>query len=525
MATSADDSLAHLYRASEGWAEWLDEHVSALFGLPPDQALFLLSQIVSLPLGLFLRLALPVERVGETVRHFYCLFFGILFTIVCFRWQIFNVLIPSIVLYIVLHVYGRSARLGSGVLFASMLYLSANHIYRQYTDYGGYTLDITGPLMIITQKMSSLAWSCYDGQKPDSEISNEEHRKNKVSRVPGPLEFFSYLLGFMGFQTGPSYFYQDYMSFIQGRNSPSFKTTNAKGEEVILTPSHNLNFFKTLAKAIVCGIVVDRICPLYSVGHLADEHFIRDTSFVYKLWYCYIATTIYRFRYYFAWKLGEAICIAAGFGFTEWTPEGEEKWDLVKNCEIFNIESATSMKVVFDKWNMQTAKWLRFICYSRMADKNKATKAVFLLSAFWHGFYPGYYTCFGLGMLYVSVSRRIRRLVRPQFQSSKSMSLLYDVITYIATHLALSFAVTSQILMRLSLVFKVYRSLYFYLPIAAIVLKYMPIPFVPSPDKKKEKAKTGGSQSHEDNTNSTNNVSPAGDDNQLRQRAQESRVD
>ena len=40
MTTSpgVDDSLAHLYKASEGWAEWLDEHVSALFGLPPDQA-------------------------------------------------------------------------------------------------------------------------------------------------------------------------------------------------------------------------------------------------------------------------------------------------------------------------------------------------------------------------------------------------------------------------------------------------------------------------------------------------------
>uniref|UniRef100_A0A1I8FL95 Mannosyltransferase n=1 Tax=Macrostomum lignano TaxID=282301 RepID=A0A1I8FL95_9PLAT len=40
---------------------------------------------------------------------------------------------------------------------------SANHVYRLYNDYGGYTMDITGPLMILTQKLSSLLWPCTNG--------------------------------------------------------------------------------------------------------------------------------------------------------------------------------------------------------------------------------------------------------------------------------------------------------------------------------------------------------------------------
>ena len=76
----------------------------------------------------------------------------------------------------------------------SLLYLSCVHLHRQIYDYGSYTLDITGkliggglspicglvaratmlcftdigvlaagPLMVITQKVTSLAFSLHDG--------------------------------------------------------------------------------------------------------------------------------------------------------------------------------------------------------------------------------------------------------------------------------------------------------------------------------------------------------------------------
>ena len=70
--------------------------------------------------------------------------------------------------------------------------------------------------------------------------------------------------------------------------------------------------------------------------------------------------------------------------------------------------------------------------------------------------------------------------------------------------------------------------MYFYLPIAAVILKYMPMPFA-SPDKaKNEKPKTSEQKTEVENedTTSTNNVNKSSPgETELRQRAQESRVD
>ena len=51
-----------------------------------------------------------------------------------------------------------------------MSILSICHIYRTITDYGGYTLDFSGPMMILAQKLSLVAFAIHDGQ---SEIERE----------------------------------------------------------------------------------------------------------------------------------------------------------------------------------------------------------------------------------------------------------------------------------------------------------------------------------------------------------------
>lgn len=48
-------------------------------------------------------------------------------------------------------------------MVVALLYLSCIHLHRQYNSNGAYAVDITGPLMIITQKVTSLAFSLHDG--------------------------------------------------------------------------------------------------------------------------------------------------------------------------------------------------------------------------------------------------------------------------------------------------------------------------------------------------------------------------
>ncbi len=42
--------------------------------------------------------------------------------------------------------------------------MSAAHLYRTMTDYGGWSVDFTGPLMIIVQKVTLVAYALHDGE-------------------------------------------------------------------------------------------------------------------------------------------------------------------------------------------------------------------------------------------------------------------------------------------------------------------------------------------------------------------------
>lgn len=48
-------------------------------------------------------------------------------------------------------------------------------------------------------------------------------------------------------------------------------------------------------------------------------------------------------------------------------------------------------------WNMGTQRWLKMTFYERneaKLGKSKAALFTFILSSFWHGFYPSYYLAF-----------------------------------------------------------------------------------------------------------------------------------
>jgi len=61
----------------------------------------------------------------------------------------------------------------------------------------------------------------------------------------------------------------------------------------------------------------------------------------------------YFLRYYFAFILSEAVNNAGGLGFNGIDEKGLPKWDLLTNIKPFKLETATSLKVVLDCWNIR----------------------------------------------------------------------------------------------------------------------------------------------------------------------------
>ena len=120
--------------------------------------------------------------------------------------------------------------------------MSAAHIYRMMTDYGGWSLDFTGPLMIIVQKVTLVAFALHDGKstgppthsctqmptgksRSDSSL-NQDQREQKIDVCPSPLEYFTYIFNFHSFLAGPSFSIKDFLAFMDGSNLKSLNNPN-----------------------------------------------------------------------------------------------------------------------------------------------------------------------------------------------------------------------------------------------------------------------------------------------------------
>jgi hypothetical protein len=69
---------------------------------------------------------------------------------------------------------------------------------------------------------------------------------------------------------------------------------------------------------------------------------------------------------------------------------------------------------VLDNWNIQTQRWLVYVCYERLPPAYN-THATMLLSAMWHGPYLGYFMTFTTAAFIVEANRKVRRTIRPYF--------------------------------------------------------------------------------------------------------------
>lgn len=57
-----------------------------------------------------------------------------------------------------------------------------------------------------------------------------------------------------------------------------------------------------------------------------------------QLMYLIACTTLTRFMYYHAWILADAVCNASGLGFNGYDKNGNPKWDITQNVDIFGFE-------------------------------------------------------------------------------------------------------------------------------------------------------------------------------------------
>lgn len=442
-----------------------------------DVVKFLLTLILALPLG-FVSRYVPIGA----PRHVYNLLFGIIFAQGCYGPQWLHMSFSAAVSYVLMVIAPRkqSAML---VFTWMMLYIGGSHIFRMYTDWLGWKMDFTGPQMMATIKITSAAFNYSDGkvnrtekqrqaevQAMDKQISDltdknktlkddKEVKENKktiaelrttkgqtelaLDELPSPLEYFAWVQNFSTYQAGPPIEIQEYLNVNNGLLTLPGGCVGACLRQFVL--------------GVVCLVGHLALDGAFSLGSAAEglqnkagplsDSFL-DMDIVTRIGYSIICIFGVQCRYFMAWKFGEAAATAFGYG------SKNGKWNGCQNIDLKEWVLADNMSVSSKAWNQKTQVWLQTYTYRRFPG-SRGTKllATYAVSAYWHGFYPGYFiTFFNLGLLSIGQDN-MKAHIRPYFcktptdekaqnvfQSESPLKKLYDIIGILSVHWVKSFA-------------------------------------------------------------------------------------
>ncbi|OJJ04636.1 hypothetical protein ASPVEDRAFT_54768 [Aspergillus versicolor CBS 583.65] len=362
-----------------------------------------------------------------------------------------------------------------------MGHMSINHISRQILD-DPQVIDITGAQMVLVMKLSAFCWNVHDGRLPQDQLSDPQ-KYAAITAFPSILDYAGYVLFFPSLFGGPAFDYVAYRRWIDTTlfeippgTDPSKAPPTRKKRKI---PRSGTPAMKKAIIGLVWIFVFLQLGSIYNQDAVLDPSFM-DFSFIRRVWSLYALGFTARTKYYGVWSLAEGACILSGMGYNGFDGKtGKVFWNRLENIDAWKLETAQNSHGYLGSWNKNTNHWLRNYVYLRVTPKGKkpgfrASLATFTTSAFWHGFYPGYYLSFVLGSFVQTVAKNFRRYVRPFFLSADETmpgpyKRYYDLASWFVTQTVMSFVVMPFIFLSFPASNRVWQSVYYYGIVAIVV--------------------------------------------------------
>jgi hypothetical protein len=350
-------------------------------------------------------------------------------------------------------------------------------------------LDFTGSQMVLTQKLYSIAWNLYDGELLAKGKENRAAKKLApfaLKDTPSLLEFLGYTFCFSGILAGPA---TEFSTYLRACNGSIFKTPDGKQCK---PPSNLLPTLKPFLVSFLClgiHVVLSAKFPLLNTEDpqkgtpaILTEEFLSQ-PWPKRFLFSYLGLFALRQKYYFAWKNAQGAFNLWYAGFDGFDKDGNEiGWETANNINILGFELAQDVQSATKEWNIKTSNWLTRYCYFRNGGN---LLAVYSLSAFWHGFYPGYYLFFLSVPLPTFCHRLAKKKISPYFAKEKFS--LYGIVSILATVITMNYMILGFVLLAKDWALDVYRTNYYFGHIGCILF-YIILSALPSP-KKKDKPK------------------------------------
>eukprot|EP00871_Galdieria_phlegrea_P001806 jgi/Galph1/2626/GphlegSOOS_G1317.1 len=406
---------------------WLAQDIAAAFGAKPNEVNYVLCLLLAFPIGaVYSQLKPPI------VRYLFSIVVGCWLGFSALGLHSLHYLISSFVAYLIMR--SGSARQRHYVFFWCFL---------QWTDYLGWSLDFTLPLMIVTQKLISLSYSLYDGT--NNKNATREQLARSVKKVPSLLEFYAYILFPPTILVGPYVEYCDWYEHAQNKYSC---------QNAIRLGIRRLTEGMGCIILYLCG---DKYIP---IGLLSDQRFLSEGHWFIRFLWIDLILFFYRFKYYFAWKFAEAAIAMSGVGQSVVDEKHPQTYYVpIQVIDIVGFELAENSRELTSRWNKTTNAWLRRYVYER-TDRRWNLYYTFVISAFWHGFYPGYYLFFISMSLVTAIHRKIRRQLRPMVTKAPWMAFVWRFCSILLTRFTCSYFIVAFTALSFEASFKIHKSLH-----------------------------------------------------------------
>ncbi|KAF8897151.1 MBOAT, membrane-bound O-acyltransferase family-domain-containing protein [Infundibulicybe gibba] len=437
-------------------------------GASVDQIKLISCLLIAYPLGsVFVRI--PSNQ--PALKHLFNIAVSLFFFFPVLKiYSAFFQLLASIVGTYFIAKFNRSPNMPWIVFVFVMGHLTINHVIRAIYQLSYETMEVTGPQMVLTMKLTTFAWNVWDGRRPTEDLDKWQQAKRIVD-FPSLLEFLGYSFYFPGMLVGP---YLDFPEYRELVNETLFKAAEVKAKATsgrnIPLGRKRVAYRKMTLGLILLGMFVV-LGPKFNFAIALTPEFAQR-SILMRIALFQVYGVFERIKYYAIWTLTEGASIVTGLGFTGFNAAGVSTWEGAANVKIMEIELPSNFKVLLDSWNMKTNVWLRECVYKRVTPKGKkpgfrSSMLTFLTSAFWHGVSGGYYLSFLSGGFITSAARLVRTNIRPLLlpapgQSPSPAKHLYDFVGTVLSTMILNYAAAPFMLLTVESSFAAWKQLGYY---------------------------------------------------------------
>ena len=219
----------------------------------------------------------------------------------------------------------------------------------------------------------------------------------QVKNLPALFEMISFTFYVSQCVLGVFVEYHDFMNWIHELN------------EYKKVPNPTLPSLRYMVYALLCLATFTLSSSYLPASYVWSEEFTSH-PLVYRLVYTFFSWMGQRQFYYIAFMFETSDIIASGLGYNgrevvkgeskdSFAIGGDHKWDKIIGVYIYEVETASNCNSLLRAWNHRVHIWLKHYVSERLTGKDERPTgwhylATYMISAFWHGFYPMYYVNF-----------------------------------------------------------------------------------------------------------------------------------